>query len=177
MTYLLFATAAFLLAHFITRTPWPRLAAIGLAFLVSACAGNLVDHSFEFDARHDSPGVEILDHRYGESRFPGASNPEHMLKLGQPLQSAHMTGAMKRPDKLYVKWRVVSENKLYEDTVDLRKRLPRDITDHKVYFVVRGPQLYVYLVSPKPRAPNVPPNGPRLYQDYEVSTIYPDQPK
>jgi hypothetical protein len=179
MTYLVLAAAAFLLARFVTCTPLrPKLAVIGLAFLVAACAGaQLVDHSFEFDALSDSPGIRILDHRYGDSNFPGASNPEHLLKLGQPLQSAHMTGAMKRPDKLYVKWRVLSEDRVYEDTVDLRSRLPRDITNCKVTFMVRGPQLYVYLVHPERRPPDSAPIGPNLYRSRRVTTIYPGEPK
>jgi hypothetical protein len=156
----------------------PKLAVIGLAFLLAACEADIVDHSFEFNALSDSPGIRILDHRYGLSNQPGASNPEDMLKAGDPLQRTRITGAMKRPDKLYVKWRVLSENRVYEDTVDLRTRLPRDITDRKVYFMVRGPQLYVYLIDLRQeRAPDVPRAGPRIYQDYKVSTIYPDQPK
>ena len=146
---------------------------------LAACAGgpDVVNHTFEFNALRDSPGVEILDHRYGDSKFPGASNSDEMLKLGKPLQRTAITGAMKRPDSLYVKWRVLAENKVYEDTVNLRKRLPRDITGHTVLFVVQGPQLYVYLVSPERRPADIAPNGPRRYDDRKVTTIYPDQPK
>jgi hypothetical protein len=64
-----------------------------------------------------------------------------------------------------------------EETVDLRYRLPRDITDHRVYFIVRGPQLYVYLISPERRPPDMPGNGPRVYSHLKTTTIYPDQPK
>ena len=178
MTALVAATAAFLITHFVASTPLrAKLALIGLGFLV-ACEADIVDHSFEFDALSDSPGIEILDHRYGDSKFPGASNPEDMLKAGKPQQRAGITGAMKRPASLYVKWRVLSEDRVYEDTVDLRRRLPRDITHRKVYFMVRGPQLYVYLIDlDQRRPPDVPRDGPRVYQDYKVLRIYPDQAK
>lgn len=81
---------------------------------------------------------------------------------------------MKRPDNLYVKWRVLSDDKVYEETVDLRKRLPKDLTDWTVYFLVAGPQLYIYLISDKPRPPSVAPVGPKVYRDRKVITIYPD---
>ena len=152
---------------------------LAMGGFVSACDAEpeVVDHSFGFDALIDSPGIRILDHRYGDSKFPGASNPEHMLKLGEPLQRTGISGPMRRPDSLYVKWLVRSENKTYEDTVDLRKRLPRDIRDLKVYFVVLGPQLHVYLIYPGSREPGAPPNGPVTYRNLKVVTIYPDQPK
>jgi hypothetical protein len=84
---------------------------------------------------------------------------------------------MTRPDSLYVKWRVVAENKVYEDTVDLRKRLPQSIADCTILFVVSGTQLYVYLASPERRPADSPPNGPRRFHDKKVTTIYPDREK
>lgn len=57
---------------------------------------------------------------------------------------------MPRGDTLYVKWRIKASGAVHEDTVDLRKRMPSDITDHRIHFVVKGPQLYVYLISPQP---------------------------
>jgi len=135
----------------------------------------VVDHSFGFDALIDSPSVRILNYRYGDSKFPGARYTDEELKLDRLAQRTGISGPMRRPDSLYVKWRV--ENKIYEDTVDLRTHLPRDIRDLKVYFVVQGPQLYVYLIYPGPREPGAPPNGPVTYRDRRVVTIYPEQPK
>jgi len=84
---------------------------------------------------------------------------------------------MLRGDFLYVKWRIKSTGQVYEDTVDLRRRLPADITDHRIHFIVKGPQLYVYLITPERRPPDMPPNGPRPYQYLKTITIYPDQAK
>ena len=151
--------------------------AIGYALAACAAGPDVVNHTFEFNALRDSPGIEILDHRYGDSKFPGASNPEHLLKLGEALQRTGITGEMNRPDRLYVKSRVMAENKVYEDTVDLRKRLPRNITDCTVYFMVEGPQLYVYLIHPERRPEGAPSSGPRQYRGRKVTTLYPDQPK
>ena len=78
---------------------------------------------------------------------------------------------------MYVKWRIKSTGQIHEDTVDLRSRLPRDIKDHRIYFVIKGEQLYVYLISPQRRAADLPPNGPEMYQHRVVKTIYPDQAK
>ena len=147
-----------------------------MAHLISACATGpeIVDHTFEFNALRDSPGVQVLDFRYGTTNFPGARNPEYLIREGKSFQRTAITGPMKRPDSLYVKWRTLSDNKIHENTVDLRNRLPRDFTGDKVYFLLKGPQLYVYLVSRKPRPAAMAPNGPSKYHDKAVVTIYPD---
>ena len=80
-------------------------------------------------------------------------------------------------DFLYVKWRIKDTGLVYEETVDLRQRLPRNIKDHTVYFDIKGAQLYVYLISPERRPPDMPPNGPHMYDYRKIFTIYPDQPK
>ena len=81
---------------------------------------------------------------------------------------------MRRPDSLYVKWLMKDKNKIYEDTADLRNRLPKDFTDCEVYFVVQGPQLFVYLVYPDAREPNSAAVGPSKYRHRKVLKIYPD---
>ena len=160
------------------RTLIARAIALASASIVSACATGpeIVDHSFAFDALRDSPGVEVLDYRYGDSKLPGASNPDYIRKEGRSLQRTGISGPMRKGDSLYVKWRTVTDNKIYEETVDLRSRLPKDITDCELYFVIKGSQLYVYLVLPQRRPPGIPPNGPRQYHDHYVLTIYPHQP-
>lgn len=157
--------------HFAART-----IVFGCLCVSSACAtdAQIVDHSFAFDARRDSPGVEVLDYRYGDSDLPGASNPDYIRKEGRSLQRQGVTGPMRKGSFLYVKWRTLADNKVYEETVDLRKRLPSDITDCEIYFLIKGPQLYVYLVTPQPRPDGVPPNGPRKFHDRKVLTIYPN---
>jgi hypothetical protein len=147
--------------------------------LIAACATKgIVMHSFEFDARRDSPDVEILDYRYGDSKNPGARAPEWALKQGKVPQATATGGELRRADELYVKWRVRSTGEVHEDTVDLKRRLPDDITNHTVYFLIRGRQLYVYLITPERRAANAPPaDGPGIYQHRRVIAVYPDSPR
>jgi hypothetical protein len=78
---------------------------------------------------------------------------------------------MLRGDFLYVKWRIDSTGQVYEDTVDLKSRLPRDITNHEIYFIVKGTQLVVYLITPERRLPDMEPNGPRKTQYLKTLTI------
>lgn len=146
---------------------------------LGACAtgSKLTDHAFSFDARWDSPDVEVLNYRYGDSKQPGARVQEYSLRDGKIPQAAGINGPMLRGDFLYVKWRIKNTGDVFEDTVDLRSRLPADIAQHRVHFVIKGPQLYVYLISPERKPADWPPNGPRRYDFLKVITIYPDQPK
>lgn len=148
-------------------------------FRYVGCAFNpsLVDHSFSFDARRDSPDVDVLNYRYGNSKIAAARTQDYELREGRISNSANISGEMLRGDFLYVKWRIKSTGEMFEDTVDLRSRLPVGIKNHRIHFVIKGPQLYVYLISPERRPPGTPPNGPSIYNYLDVKTIYPDQVK
>jgi hypothetical protein len=151
---------------------------LGLVFFISilsACASaqHLPNHSFEFHAARDSPEVEILDYRYGDSKQPGARASEWDKSIGRVQMGGAVYGAMLRGDFLYVKWRVKATSKIYEDTADLKACLPRDITEHTIYFVVRGTQLNVYLVTPQKRVESDPPGPLRMYSDLKVTTLHP----
>jgi hypothetical protein len=145
-------------------------AVILLITALSACATGLVRHSFSFDAREE-PGVEILDYRYGSSRQPGARADQAQLRGGRIRQAVRMSGDIRRPDLLYVRWRDMTTQVIYEDTVDLGRLLPRDITDHRIHFTVKGSQLLVYLVTPQWRRAGEPVNGPMEYQAQKVITL------
>ena len=156
-------------------------AALALLSSLAACASGpkVVDHAFSFDVHSDSPEVDLLDYRYGDSALPGTSNQPNLRDKGQAPLRISVNGPMRQGESLYVKWRVKATGEVYEDTVDLRHRLPADITDHRIYFLIKGQQLYVYLIPPKSkrRPTGAEPNGPRKYQDLDVRTIYPDRPK
>ena len=122
--------------------------------------------------REDGQDAVVLEYRYGsESRWIGetqsGSNEGHVHWFERSLID------IPQPEFLYVKWRNRETGKVFEDKVDLRGRLPRDLKDQTVYFMIRGAQLYVYLVSKQPRPSSMPSNGPRLYDDKIVITIYP----
>ncbi len=106
-------------------------------------------HAFDFDVRDDSPGVEVMDYQYGASRLPGVRPPADALAHDQVPQQTDVDGAMRRGDFLYVKWRIQSTGKVYEDRVDLRSRLPSNLDHCRIHFAIDGRQLYVYLISPE----------------------------
>ena len=160
-----------LVIHGYVRSFWVVCALWALA----ACTtGQVVDHAFTFDVLSDSPGVELLDYRYGDSRFPAASNPAHHREKGTALQRINISGRMVRGDSLYVKWRSKATGQVFEETADLHHRLPSDISGHRLYFMIQADRLYVYLIPPesKKRPAESPPNGPRMYRDLDVVTIY-----
>lgn len=158
-------------------THW--LGASVFAFAIAACSANqgIVTHAFGFNAIQDSPDIEVLDYRYGNSKQPGARPPAWALRENRVAQGTTTSGEMLRGDELHVKWRIKSTGTIREDSVDLRNRLPENIKDHRIYFIVKDTQLYVYLITPERRPPDMPPNGPRQTQYLKTITLYPDQPK
>ena len=155
------------------------LGVLFFTFAITACAATqgIVMHSFGFSTIQDSPDIEVLDYRYGNSKQPGARPPAWALKENRVSQGTSTHGEMLRGDELYVKWRIKSTGSVHEDTVDLRSRLPENIKGHEIYFIVKDTQLFVYLITPERRAPEMPPNGPRPTRHLKTLTIYPDPPK
>jgi hypothetical protein len=147
-----------------------------LSLVGCATEPNVVDHAFSFDTRYDGQDAEVLDYRYGASKLPVRA-PEAAVSEGKPLYQTNVHGPMLRGDSLYVKWRDKATGKVYEDTVDLRHRLPANMTDKRIHFMTKGSQLYVYLISSRPRPANNTVGGPRMYRDLETTLIYPDKPQ
>jgi hypothetical protein len=142
-------------------------------FLGGCMSQTMVNHTFEFNAVRESPDIEVLDYRYGESQYTSSLDWEKNLSRG----ATGIHGEMLRGDFLYVKWRIKATSEVIEDTVDLRDRLPRDIKDHRIHFLVKQRQLYVYLISPKPNKNRFAKPPLKMYSDLQVDEIYPSQPK
>ena len=164
-------------------------------FALAGCAFNpsVIDHSFSFDARWDSPDVDVLNYRYGNSMIAAARTQDYQLKAGTPTNSTNISGEMLRGDFLYVKWRIKSTGQVFEDTVDLRDLLPANIKGHRIHFIIKGPQLYVFLISADRLEKNPCPSRDELrrlgdsdlpfdkvfsmYCYKEITTLYPNQSK
>lgn len=153
---------------------------------MSACATGetMIRHSFQFDARNDSPEIEVLDYQYGSSKqFATYANKER-IAMGQTFPYGGLSGYMPRGEFLYVKWRDKSTGQVFEDKVDLTSRLPDDLEGLELRFVVCGPQLYIFLTWPWDGKPYeqepmknryVPvPGGVRRHYGQKVVQIYPD---
>lgn len=143
--------------------------------LLSACASGprLVDHAFGFDAVADSPGAEVLDYRYGQSQAPGARMPEWVRKDVGVAGGTHTSGSMPVGDSLYVRWRLRDTGEELQQSVDLRGRLPADMSGHEIYFIVRGRRLLVYLVSPARLGSGEVVAGMEKFRQHKVRLIYP----
>ena len=150
-----------------------------LALLLTACAAQqpagpkLVDHAFGFDARVDSKDMEVLAFKYGIGGTPQTQAP-FWKDEKDPRQGTNTNGPMPLADTLFVKWRIRSTNEVFEDTVMLKPLLPADMNRHRIYFVVQGAQMFVYLSDLTRQKPlGEPTVGPFRVQLYPTRQIYP----
>lgn len=160
-------------------------------FGLTACAtGGIMDkdsypvHHFSFDTMRDSPDIDVVDYQYSNSRHVGVSPERERVAMGQYFGGTNIAGSILRGDFLYVKWRVKKPGTLlpeylgtYEDRVDLRSRLPADISGLRIHFVIRGPQLYVYLIWPYDEKYEYPVGELKNFGRVKQVQIYPDQAK
>lgn len=176
------------------RTNYLKLILSSLVLLgATACAtGGITEqdsypaHSFSFDTYHDSPDVDVLDYQYSNSRHNGVRPERERVAMGQSFGGTRIFGSILRGDFLYVKWRVRKpgtpfgkEEYLgpYEERVDLKSRLPADITNLRLHFIISGSQLYVYLIWPYDPKHEYPINKKPLFDRVKYLQIYPDQSK
>lgn len=129
------------------------LAGLSLNGCASSQQGKIVNHSFEFNAHLDSPDVEVLNYEYS-TRKPSRDQLLGVGGNGVP-QASHISGGFPRGDFVYMKWRIRSTGEVFEDRVDLRERLPSDISNQRIYCVLDGAQLYVLLIALKKFRPKV----------------------
>jgi hypothetical protein len=80
---------------------------------------------------------------------------------------------MRVADVLYVKWRIENSEKIYEEYVNLKSRMPFDLKGETIYLDIKESQLYVYLISKKRRPPEVKVVGPKMFRSLLVRQIYP----
>lgn len=152
--------------------------AVLLVVMIVGCVGirgdsQLIDHSFEFNVISDSPEATLLDYRYGRGEMPVTAPRAWMKAAGPMRQQGGVTAPMPVGNDLYVKWRVNATGEVLEQTVDLRNRLPSDMTNHKIYFVIRKRELFVYLISPEKRPQNWPKYEPPGWTHRKVYVVYP----
>ena len=160
------------------------LGVLAITFSLVACASSLqtyhertqssMPYTFTFDTS-ETPDVKILDFFYGdETAARTIRNPEYLRKRNQSLQSESIYAHMPANAKLYVKWHINSTGLEYEDKVDLSNKLSNGIKINYLTFMIKGSQLYIFLVTPERRSADILPIGPKLFQAYKTLIIYPD---
>jgi len=153
-----------------------------VVFFISACAGvtNMVWHQFSFNGKNDkwADTVDLLEYSYGD-QYKQIQNsvytPRNPIFKGLttlPPQDS-VNGPMRVGDFLYVKWRIKASGEILEQRVDLSNRLPFDMKDHGLTFVIDGKQLYVYVITPKAKKyrgepPILKTWHSETYQSYEI---------
>ncbi len=132
-----------------------RCAAVLLLSVLTACAtpqllsGHAL-HNFSFDASRESTGTVVLFYRYGSANEYGLQTEQEDLPQGKSRQGVSVTGDMPVGKDLYVKWRDEATGKVYEETVDLKSRLPFSMDKQQLHFIIEGAQLFVYVISYEP---------------------------
>ena len=133
---------------------WRRWLALGLLVVVMGCAmgPKLVSHSFNYDGFNDkwADKVDLLAYSYGDEYH----KLEDKAAAGSTLGAqGNVNGPIPVGEFLYVRWRVKATGEVLEQRVDLRDRLPRDMTEHGLTFLMDGKQLYVYVTTPAAQQP------------------------
>jgi hypothetical protein len=150
------------------------------ALALGGCATGprLVFHSFNFDGWKDgwysgpNSNVQLQEYSYGDQY--------HMVrKKVQPGETripanTNINGPMPVGEFLYVRWRLKDSGEMVEHRVDLRDRLPRNMENQEITFVIDGKDLYVYLITNQGKDYGTPPVlRTWISKQYVAYEIYP----
>ncbi|MCW5655727.1 hypothetical protein [Hydrogenophaga sp.] len=93
--------------------------------------------------------MQLQEYSYGDQY--------HMVRAKVKADKAflppatHISAPMPVGEFLYVRWRLKDTGEMIEHRVDLRGRLPKNMSLQTLTFVIEGKNLYVYLVTDKPK--------------------------
>ena len=127
------------------------------AFAGCAASPSSAHHSFSFDGGYDkwASDVDLLEYDYGgQYSMVRRKATDNSTPLGS---RTGVHGMMPVGEFIFVKWRIKSTGEIRETRVDLRDRLPRNMFEHGVTFVIEGQELYVYLITPTEKKYMTPP--------------------
>jgi hypothetical protein len=152
--------------------------ALCLALLmgITACATGprMANHAFWFDGFSDkwANQVDLLEYSYGDQYRMVRDKVKPQQERVPP--ASLVSGTIPIGDFLYVKWRIKATGEVCEDRVDLRLLLPRDMNNTELTFVIDNKQLYIYLVTDKPRDHREPQPLKTFLAKYTVTyELYP----
>ena len=184
------------------------LVLLGTFALLSCASGpKQVFHSFEINGKYDGrpnaegkyegwgKDIDLLEYSYGDQYSMVRDSLEHpdtpsrhAGKTSLPVGPHGVAGPMPVGEFLYVKWRIKDTGEVFEDRVDLRDRLPRNMMHHTLTFVPDGVQLRVFVETPTPIPKTDVPNYKKTrthltahsayYKTYEIYPTlepYPEQ--
>ena len=100
---------------------------------------------------YGKPEVKVLDFAYGvANQFEIIPDKwmRNSFRADGCCDAVPMSINAPRGDYLYFKWRVIATGEVFEDRVDLSKRLPQDMNNRGLYVVIAATKLYVYLFPP-----------------------------
>ena len=147
---------------------------------MTSAKSQMVKYSLDFGSSGipENPGIEILDFKYGSSNKVGTVSSPKRPDTGRIDQAGGVYGLMPAGDILYVKWRVISSGKIFEDTVNLKDRVPYDMEHKIVHFAVKDSQLIVYVIEGNSKnqlhAQGAADCPPPEYTMLKCTRIYPD---
>ena len=153
--------------------------ALILALILAACTLDTfsIYHRFEFDLRRDDQHALILDYKYLDGDKLLESGNEAYVTDGSGFKVCNSGIYAPKGTSLYVKWRDETNGTIYEDNVNMKKTLPVNMVEKTIYLMIRGPQLYIYVVpkdEPDNRRPaNAPPIGPSGLGFLNTVQVYP----
>ncbi|PRC90838.1 hypothetical protein [Solimicrobium silvestre] len=150
-----------------------------LLFVVAGCDNLFVKErscGFSFDMRFDDQHAAVLDYKlWGEKNLIDGV-PKEYLDKRMKFYGEGIGFQYDRPISLYVKWQGDITGSIYEKTVDLRHVMPRNLEGTDLYFIVHGPQIYVYLALKESYVRGAQRIGTR-YLDRTNIQLYPNPSK
>jgi hypothetical protein len=130
------------------------LSAISLLLCLIGCAtpSGLVLHELEYEGvpnLKNKPDTEILAFRFGSpgDKAFALDLATYEYPTGRIPQRGGIGGYLKVRTSIWVKWKSLADGQVHEATAEFAKKLPKDMTDCRIFFTTYSNRLTVYLVT------------------------------
>lgn len=136
-------------------------------------------------SRWDRPTITVIDYQYSSNDKVFERWSPSLKAEGRNSGGGGYYGYRPVVEKLYVKWQLLETGEVFEDTADLRGKLPKSMERKILYFVVWDKQLNIYIADRQKLAKSsclplayYKKNGPLIFKgaDDAASVTYCDLP-
>lgn len=96
-------------------------------------------------SRWDRPTITVIDYQYSANGKVFEQWSESLKAEGRNPGEGGYYGYRPVVEKLYVKWKLLATGEVFEETADLREKLPQSMEQKKLHFIVWDKTLHIYI--------------------------------
>lgn len=143
-------------------------------FVLSGCATSSpkIFTGFYYNMFEDGQSSKLMKVNFSSKGIPVLLSPDAQGRPGPiAFQTEGSSGGFDLPDHFYVKWQDRGTLVVYESSIDLKGKFPKDMHNTTITFLIKNNMVELYVVLQDAIYKGSTPIGPDLYRHNKVIRI------